>query len=305
MVAHHLRRVLLTGASGFVGRHVLTRLATLPWSVHALSSRPVNGDLQPFARWHHVNLLEPHTVGRLLQSVRPTHLVHLAWCDAHGRTNSSANAEWLRASTDLLTAFCRCDGGRFVGVGSCLEYDPRFGLCSEIQTPLRPNTLYGHCKRALERASAAADGLSAAWARLFYVYGPWENPDRLVATLSRSLLCNRPVVCVYPGHTRDNVHVADVADALVALLESDVTGAINIGSGEAVRLRDLVLTVARLLDRVELVRFGGPDIVGAGPPLVVADVARQRTLLAWRPRMNIESGLADAVEWWRWYLKRS
>ncbi len=296
-----MRRVLITGASGFLGRPCLAELTGAGDEVHAGARAPM---LTRGCHWHRADLLDPAAVDALVSAVRPTHLLHLAWVTAPGAYwTSPDNLPWVEASLRLLRRFAEQGGERVVTAGSCAEYDWNAGgTCHEETTPLRPATLYGVCKDALRRtaeAFARQAGLSAAWARLFYLYGRDEHPDRLVASVARALLGGVAADCSSGAQRRDFLHADDAAAALVALLHSDVRGAVNVGSGEAVAVRDVASGVGAAVGRPDLVRLGArPDPVGE-PPVIVADVGRLRREVGWRPRFTLEQGLADAVAWWR------
>ena len=297
-----MKRVLVTGATGCIGRHVLPRLSAGGWDVHGVTTREdVPGTA--VVSWHRANLLEPTETHAVIAAVRPTHLLHLAWYIAPGRWAMALdNLQWVRASLDLLRAFHEHGGRRVVTAGSCLEYDWRFGYCEEERTPCRPHTLYGTCKHALQlltTAHAASYGTSSAWARLFFLYGPYEHPARLVASVIRSILDGEPAKCSHGLQIRDYLYVQDVADGLVALLESDISGPINIASGQAITLKEIVTRAAALLERPELLRLGAIPAAATDTPLVVADTARAQQLLTWRPRVGLDEGLQKTIDWWR------
>jgi nucleoside-diphosphate-sugar epimerase len=300
-------RVLVTGASGCIGRALVPQLLERGWTVHATSSRTgAQGDER--AVWHRADLLVPGEAERVLRAVRPSALVHLAWYIAPGRWAAAPdNVDWVRASLELVQAFCRIGGRRVVVAGSGLEYDWSFGYCSEERTPRVPHTLYGAAKHALHTVLepyARQAGVGLGWARVFFLYGPHEHPERLVASVARSLLLGEPARVSHGRQVRDYLHVADVAGALLALLESEVEGPINVASGQPVTLRAIVERVGELLGRSHLVQFGTIPAAPTDVPLVVADVSRLSTLLGWAPRLTLDEGLDHTIGWWREVLGR-
>src|SRR5882672_6035426 len=222
-----MKRVLLTGANGFVGRHCLPPLLAQGYEVHAVASRKhAPPATLPGVHWYRVDLLDRDQISALLAEVRPTHLLHCAWYAVPGKYwTATENFRWVEAGQHLLQAFAEQGGQRVVGVGSCAEYDWSDGHCSEFVTPLKPATLYGSCKHAFQILLAAYSRqtkLSAAWGRLFFLYGPHEPPERLVASAIRSILLEEPALCSHGQQIRDFLYVEDAANALVALLSSDI-----------------------------------------------------------------------------------
>lgn len=297
------RRVLVTGATGFVGRQALAPLLGRGFEVHgAAPDAPLREPAGVV--WHGADLLEPGASERLCAAVRPTHLLHLAWYTAHGRFWAAPeNFRWVASSLELLEAFVRHGGSRVVSAGSCAEYDWCVeGPLRERETPLSPATPYGACKAtlgSLQASFARVHGLSAAWGRVFFPYGPHEHPDRFVAHVVRRLLEEAPAECTSGRQERDFLHVADVAAAFAALLDGGVEGPVNIASGRAVPLKEVAAEIARQLGRPDLLRLGAlPDRPG-DPPSVVASTERLSREVVWQPHHTLESGLAETVEWWR------
>jgi nucleoside-diphosphate-sugar epimerase len=235
--------------------------------------------------------------------VRPTHLLHLAWYTAPRLYwSSDRNLDWLAASLRLLRAFAAAGGRRAVVTGTCAEYDPSEGVCSEATTPRRPGSLYGVCKNALHDvalAHSAGAGYSVAWARLFYVYGPGEPATRLVPAVVQGLLEDRPVELSHGRQRRDFLFVGDVAAALARLLGSDFEGAVNVGSGDAMAARAMVDAIVERVGRPGDMRFGACETAAAEPPLIVADTTRMRTEVGWTPAIALDEGIDATVSWWR------
>jgi nucleoside-diphosphate-sugar epimerase len=147
-------------------------------------------------------------------------------------------------------------------------------------------------------AFANQASLSAAWGRIFFLYGPHEHPSRLVASVIRALLRGEPAPCSHGNQIRDWLYVQDVADAFVALLNSDVTEPVNIASGQPVSIRDVVYRIAGHLGREDLIRLGAVPTLANEPPFLLADIRRLREQVGWRPKFTLETGLAQTIEWW-------
>jgi len=296
-----MKRVLVTGASGWLGRHCLPLLLERGYDVHAVATKPRTPSAANF-HWHQVDLLDDSRAAALVAEVRPTDLLHLAWCATPGiYWTSPENFAWVRASLILLQAFATHGGERLVTAGTCAEYDWRYGYCSESVTPLAPMTVYGTCKNALQNMTdsfAAEYGLASAWGRVFFLYGPHEQPARLVPSVIRALLAGDPARCTHGNQVRDYLHVADVAAAFVALLEGDVTGAVNIASGKPVTVKEIVSLIGEMLDRSELIQFGAIPAPANDPPLLVADTRRLTGEIGWSPTYDLRAGLAETLRWW-------
>jgi nucleoside-diphosphate-sugar epimerase len=295
-----VKRVLVTGASGFIGSHCLAPLVRRGFEVHAVSwqSDPTLGDVS----WHSADLLDRAQVSTLVEAVRATHLLHLAWyVTPGGLINARENFDWTEASLQLVRTFEASGGRRIVAAGSSYEYDWRYGYCNERLTPLAPDTAYGACKRALGELTASFAGISeiaCAWPRIFFLYGPREHPDRLVSSVIRNVLAGRPAPCSHGEQIRDYLHVQDAADALVAIVDSDVEGPVNVGSGRPIALKQLVGAVGDKLGRPDLIHLGAIPARANDAPLVVADVERLTTELGWAPRFGLDDGLDDTIAWW-------
>lgn len=297
-----MKRVLITGANGFLGRHTLSRFSALSYEIHAVDIN-ISSSVNPNVVWHQKDLLDSCDVTKLLAEIRPTHLLHLAWYAEPGKFwSSTENFRWLTASIGLLQAFCAAGGQRVVMSGTCAEYDWNYGFCSELTTPCNPATPYGVCKNALRQvlqSYSALNGLSNAWGRIFFMYGQNEQPSRLVSSVVTSLLRGERARCTHGDQIRDFMHVEDVAAAFVALLDSPLEGTVNIASGRPVTLREIVFTIANSLKARDLVQLGAIPAPENEPPLLVADIRRLTNELGWQPYYNLDTGIKQTVDWWK------
>jgi nucleoside-diphosphate-sugar epimerase len=306
------KRVLVTGAAGFIGRWSVPPLIAAGYEVHAVLTRAGGREVPAQLRgaeMHCADLLNAQAVASLMRAVEPTHLLHFAWIATPGvYWTSPENRRWLAASQEILECFHVHGGIRAVMAGSCAEYDwSRAGVCDERTSPLvdaggAPATLYAECKLALQKALerfGGAHDVSTAWGRIFFQYGPDEHPDRLVASVIANLLSGREALCSHGRQVRSFLHVADVGSAFAALLDSPVEGPVNIGSADRMTIAELVGEIALQVGRPELVRLGARTAPPSEPPLLVPDIERLRTEVGWRPRFNLHDGIADTIAWWR------
>lgn len=294
-------RVLVTGASGFIGRYAVEELDRIGASVVAVSRA---GRAPAGVEAVSADLLQPGVAAELMARVQPTHLLHLAWNATPGRFwTTSDNLDWCAASLNLVRAFYAVGGQRAVLAGSCAEYDwTQSAMLDEDEGDTAPATLYGIAKDALRRLMAgyaAQYRRSIAWGRIFWLYGPHEAPGRLVSDVAAALKAGRPAETSAGLQRRDFLHVADVAGAFVAALKTDFTGTFNICSGEPVAVRDLVSLLADAMGRPDLVRFGVRPTSPTEPPLLYGNVDALRHGMGFSPRLSLKDGLADTARWWK------
>src|SRR3990167_1372854 len=269
-----VKKVLLTGATGFIGAHCIEPLLQRGYEVVGISSKTqIQSDflLQ-------VDLFNKRLVEETLARFQPTHLLHLAWyAKPPDYWNSPLNLAWHEASIHLVQKFFGFGGRRVVVAGTCAEYEWGYPLCEETRTPCCPGTLYGAAKLSLSillQKMSQLSKRSLAWGRLFHLYGPREYPMRLVPTVICKLLKNERVLCSHGQQIRDYLHVQDAADALTALLDHDLEGSINIGSGCRIRVVEIIETIAEKIGNKELIQLGSIASNQNDPPILIPCIRR-------------------------------
>jgi nucleoside-diphosphate-sugar epimerase len=294
-------RIAVTGAAGFIGAQVVRRLREAGDEPLALVRK---GSPTPRLRGlaglavHEMSLEDGEAVRRWLDTERPHAVVHLAW---YARPRhylvSPENETSLSVTRHLADAVFSSGCRKLVGVGTCLEYAASDRPVEETDAvaPVSPYARAKHEAFRSLRELAARAGAELAWARVFHLYGPGEDPSRLVPTVAASLSRGEPIDVTAGEQVRDYLHVGDVASGIVALARPGAAGVYNVCSGTARPLRDLLLAVGQLKGRADLIRFGArpyaPDEV-----MFLAGHSDRLRGLGWSPRFpTLESGLADAL----------
>ena len=282
--------LLVTGATGVIGRAAPAAARRLGFDVHGVSRRQAD-------------LLEPGAAAALVTAVAPTHLLHLAWDVGRGYLENADNERWRAASLALLESFARGGGGRATIAGTCLEYDAAAASRDLPETaPLAPLSPYARAKAALlhdAESLARRQGVSLAWGRVFSLFGPGEASHRLVPSVVRGALAGERVACTKGEQVRDVLPASEVARGLVALLHSEVRGPVNVAAGRGIELRELIREAAIAAGRPEVVELGALPTPEHEPSRLVADTTRLRCEVGFKPSTDRAAAMRETVQWWR------
>lgn len=297
-----MTRILVTGASGLIGKPAVAALLDQGLEVHAVT-RTLSGFLASGATWHACDLLAQGAAETLAHNIQATHLLHLAWVTEHGQFwNAPQNLDWQAASKRLIKAFEANGGQRVVMAGSCAEYDWMNlgdGICREGVTPLKPHTLYGQSKvETFEWLVnfAAHSALSYAWGRVFLLFGEGESDKRLVASVASALAQGRIAECSSGIQIRDFMDAREVGSAFAALLMSDVQGAVNVASGESRTIGEVVTLLGEISGHPELVHLGALPDRADDPQKLVASVERLHLEVGFNPKYELRESLLAAFQ---------
>lgn len=291
-----MTRLLVTGSAGFIGSAIVRQLEREGADFVALS-RSVRETAGSRGRWLAADLLgdDQAALERTLDDTGAEICIHSAWY-----TNNAdylvhdINRDWLAASIRFEHAFRAAGGRRFVGLGTCLEYDvgAADGPCVEGQTPLAPETFYARCKHALSDA-IIEPSRDCAWARVFFVYGPGDREGRLVPWMISQFAQGLEAEPKFGGLKRDYVHVDDLARQILAIARSGVQGPVNVGTGEAPSLSEIFAAGAAAFGRPELAR--GNDETGGQPRVIAASMERFAAEVSPVGARPVAAGLADLI----------
>lgn len=271
-----MKTVLLTGATGFVGRQIHKRLLDQGHDV-VVVIRPGSGD----------RLMPGQSVSRIVETpdlfsesedwwadklAGVEAVIHAAWyVEWRKYTDSDINFDCVSGTLAMARGAAKSGVRHFVGVGTCMEYLlPSTELT--IDSVLSPTTLYSACKLSvyhmLSEYFSKLD-LTFSWCRLFYLYGEGENPSRLVPYV-RERLSRGEIAKLSAGtQVRDFLDVGKAGAMIADVITTGQPGAINICSGQPTTIRQLVEFIADEYGRRDLLEFGAAVVHPSDPAAVV------------------------------------
>lgn len=279
-----MSRYVVTGSSGFIGRAMMHHL-------HNKGHDAIGWDRSK------VDLSDRSAVATQLVQDAPDAIIHLAAAGvSHERAHDQKLIVENRAMTRNLLETCP-EGLPVVLAGSMSEYGTE-GVLKE-DDPCNPTTAYGESKLAVTRMAletANESGPSIRLARLFGVYGPGENPNRLFPMLLDHLRRGERVPLSDGRQARDFIHVSDVCEGLERIAQLSVDCAnpllLNVGTGVAVTVRDVATWMSQAVEAdVGLLGFGDRERSPGDSDLIVASTQRMRDHIGWVPPQRLEQGL--------------
>ena len=258
-----VKKIIVTGGNGFVGRHVVRKLVQKGLHIRLVVRK--NTGAYASAIFPGVEVVETED---LFEESRSTLLsfckgvdtaLHLAWYTEHGKyLSSERNLACVSGSLRFAESAAEAGVSRFVSVGSCAEYDVS-NEALKPSSPLMGSSLYGIAKIATYRLLKEyfrQKRVQFLWARIFYLHGEGEHPERLVSYVKGRLAQGLPVDLTTGDQVRDYISVDNAAEQICKRLLSGDQGACNICSGEPISVRQLVEKIADEFGRRDLLRFG-------------------------------------------------
>lgn len=307
-----IMRVFLTGATGFLGAHVLRRLLLEKHTIAALIRHPASAwrisDSLASVQAIHCALEDIDGVTEALNRFAPDAIVHLAW-EGVSSSHRMAGIQKGNADASLRLAQLASELGvkRWVGLGSVAEYGDRSSLLTE-ESPTRPTTEYGRAKLRVGQyieARKGTQGPSYAWLRLFSLYGPMEGAEWFLPRLIADLSGKRRPALTEGEQKSDYLYVEDAADAVVRMtFAPDAQGIFNLGSGAAASIRAIAEKTRDLIDPSAALGFGEIPYRTGQVMHQQADIRKLCDATGWAPEMPLDEGLAHTVTWFRAHPER-
>lgn len=300
-------KVLVTGATGFVGSCLTRRLVELNYDVHIFTRSKSNkwriADLLGRVAEHEVDLRDADSVEKVVAKIAPTIICHLATYGgfAFQKEPSVVIESNLIGTVNLLTAIEKTGFDCFINTGSSSEYGIKLAPMSESDI-LEPVGAYGVSKAAATlfcRSMAIERGLPVATLRLFSPYGPWDDPKRLIPYVIKSFLRGESPLLAAPQACRDFVYIDDVLDVYLKVIKKPIPGGeiFNVGSGRQYSIGEVVSMVAKIIGNGLEPMWGKVKNQRPEPCSWVADIGKTKTQLSWSPETSFFEGLKKTTAW--------
>ena len=294
--------ILITGATGFIGKVLTKKLLDLNYNIVALS-RNFNGksgyknliylksDLNDFE-----NIKED------IKKFKPEIVIHFAWenIPVFNLENSLKN---LNNSINFFKFIFNMNTCKKILVsGSCLEYSKSIGSCKESEKNIS-NNLLAWAKESLRswlEMETLKFGCKLAWFRIFYVYGPHQRENSLIPSLVNTFKNKKPILINNIFNSNDFVYVNDVADAFIAFLKLEVpSGIYNLGSGKSLSILEISYLVEKLIlgtsKRTKLFLQKSENLNKKNEVNFFANIEKTQFYLRWKPKDNIKSGILKII----------
>jgi len=271
-----MTRVLITGANGFVGRQITRSLDTKDIDLIPVVRKGKENTVSNFKNVKKIitskDLFVEDESWWEEQCKDVDIVIHAAWYVETGKyQDSSKNIDCLLGSLKLAKGAAKAGVGRFLGLGTCAEYDQSQSVLT-IDTPLKPLTIYAAAKASLFTILSQwlpRESVSFAWIRLFYLYGEGEDKKRLVPYVRSQILQGDFVDLTSGKQVRDFMDVIEAGKKIARISLTDQIGPINLCSGIPVTVRQFVEKIAAEYGRKDLLRFGVREDNVFDPPSVI------------------------------------
>lgn len=303
-----MKKVLLTGATGLIGKYAIQPLLDAGFEVFVVSSKETEDkktrrqegkqDEKPtLTHWVQANLLDFSDIERVFEEVKPQYLLHFAWDTTPGSyLESNLNFNWMQSSLKMLEQFKLYGGKRAVFAGTCFEYKFQDSPLKEYGE-LNPTSTYAKCKNDLNKLATSyceKNDINFGWGRIFYVYGEGEQEKRLIPYVINCLKQDKEFSTTAGELIKDYMFAGDIAAAFVKFLDSNVQGCVNICTGIPVKIKEIVSLIAKKLGKEDLIKFESEE--STQPPIIVGDNLRLTKEVGYQCKYTLEQGLEKVLQ---------
>lgn len=305
-----MEKVLVTGATGFVGANLVRRLINENYEVHILSRESssmwrLNDILDKFIN-HKVDLNEVEKLEKIVDEIKPQNIIHLA---IYGGRPSQEDEKKIFESNligtmNLINACNSFEYKCFINTGSSSEYGVKYKPMVETDI-CEPINMYGISKVSATmycNYKAMNENKNIGTLRLFSPFGDYEDKGRLIPDLILGSLINKTVKLANPDAVRDYIYIEDVCDVYMKILKSPekIKGEIfNLGYGKQQSVQFMAETVKKLISEDVKLKYNEVNGRKADTDIWVADIEKIKKVFDWKPKYDMEMGLKKSIEWFQ------
>lgn len=306
------KTVIVTGATGFVGSHLLRRLLNEEAQIHTFVRRSSNlwriDNIKDRLALHEVSLNDTNLLYKTIESIKPDYVFHLA---TYGGVGGQADNQQIidtnyLGTVNLLNACNKTGYGGFINTGSSSEYGIKDEPMREEMLP-EPYNTYGATKAAATiycQSQAREKGLPITTLRLFSPFGPYDEPNRLISYVIKSLLKNEEIKLSSKSYVRDYIYIDDVIESYMAVIRQKSYGKVyNIGSNRQHSVEQVFNTAAKILGSSAKPVWGEFRPRINEPKIWIADISKAQNELNWAIKTNFEKGMKETISWMKENLR--
>lgn len=296
-----MKKIVVTGGTGFVGRNLLGFLDKSKYEIYSFTRKNrVEGAINC-----NVDLFDQKAVSDLLKKIKPDILIHLAWnVENQSYWHSLENHRWVKESLFLSEEFLKYGGGYIIFAGTSASYDYTKQILIEDAKMENPDSLYGiskwYASWVIQKMAESADAKYLE-ARIFSVFGDYERDGRLVTNTIKTLLDGKKLLNFKWPLERDYIYIKDAVRAIVYLMEHDLDGIYNISSGTAVTIKDIVGSIAKQLGKYDSVVFDNPKIDGEVPCIIGSNKKLLDSGFCYE--YSLDEAISKTIQWYRHWMK--
>lgn len=304
-----MKKVLVSGATGFIGANLTRRLVKENYEVHILVRKGSDvwriKDIISKLYIHKINLLEKQRLSKLMHDIKPNVIFHLANLGLYGGVDSPIE-EYIKinlvGTNNLIESTHNTNYECFINTGSSSEYGDKLSPMKEVNV-CQPSTNYALTKLAstlYAQAYAKKNKKPLATLRLFSPFGPFDHPARFISQMILKLLKSEEISIKSPQDVRDYIFIEDVVNAFLACMKSSdrLSGEIfNIGSGKQTSIITILNLLRNLIRSKSKINYGSSS--KKDKIVWQADIKKAKQKLGWEPKIALTQGVEETVKWFK------
>ena len=289
------KKVLLTGATGLIGKELIKPLREHGFDIYAITIDDINSDND--VNWIKCNLFDEISVKQVFENIKPEYFLNMAWCTTGDYLSSDKNYDFLEAGINLLKCFKENGGKRAVFAGTCFEYKFKDEPLKETDELEPEKTVYTYCKNKLHEIAqyyCKQNGISFGWGRIFYVFGRDESKTRLTGMVIDKLNNNEKVIIKNSDLLKDYMYTKDIAGAFAKFLDCDIEDTVNICTGKTISVGDYVLKIARYFGKEYLIELKNEKT--NQPKIISGDNTKLTKEVGYKIQFSTDKAIEDILK---------